>query len=42
MGNMNVTEFDESGKDELTTLASSFNRMRRSLLKAMRMLEDTQ
>ena len=40
MGNMQVTEFDESGKDELSTLAVSFNRMRRSLQKAMRMLED--
>ncbi|MBI1425072.1 MAG: DUF3365 domain-containing protein [Gammaproteobacteria bacterium] len=42
MGNMQVTEFDASGKDELSTLASSFNRMRRSLQKAMRMLEDSQ
>jgi HAMP domain-containing protein len=40
MGNMQVTEFDESGKDELSTLAVSFNRMRRSLQKAMHMLED--
>jgi HAMP domain-containing protein len=40
LGNMQVNEFDENGKDELTTLAASFNRMRRSLQKAMRMLED--
>jgi methyl-accepting chemotaxis protein len=40
MGNMQATEFNESGKDELSTLAVSFNRMRRSLQKAMRMLED--
>lgn len=40
MGNMQVAEFNESGKDELSTLAASFNRMRRSLQKAMRMLDD--
>lgn len=40
MGNMQSPEFPETGKDELSTLASSFNRMRRSLQKAMRMLED--
>lgn len=39
MGNMQVAEFNESGKDELSTLAASFNRMRRSLQKAMRMIE---
>ena len=40
LGNMQVTEFKEDGKDELSMLATSFNRMRRSLQKAMRMLED--
>ncbi len=40
MGKMQSPEFNESGKDELSTLAASFNRMRRSLHKAMRMLED--
>ena len=40
MGNMQITEFDETGKDELSILAASFNRMRRGLQKAMRMLED--
>jgi HAMP domain-containing protein len=40
MGNMQASEFDESGKDELSTLAASFNRMRRSLQKAMSMLEE--
>mgnify|MGYP002621023285 FL=1 len=40
MGNMTSAEFEENGKDELSTLAASFNRMRRSLQKAMRMLED--
>lgn len=40
LGDMQVTEFKEDGKDELSGLATSFNRMRRSLQKAMRMLED--
>lgn len=40
MGNMSSAEFPESGKDELSILAASFNRMRRSLHKAMRMLEE--
>jgi len=39
MGQMSSEEFDESGNDELSTLGASFNRMRRSLQKAMRMLE---
>lgn len=38
-GNLNVAAFDVEGKDEMATLAGSFNRMRRSLEKAMRMLE---
>jgi len=37
-GQMDVPEFDETSKDEVGTLASSFNRMRRSLEKAMKML----
>jgi len=40
MGQMASPEFRESGKDELSTLGMSFNRMRRSLQKAIRMLED--
>ncbi len=40
MGQMTSPEFDEAGKDELSTLGMSFNRMRRSLQKAIRMLED--
>lgn len=40
MGNMTSPEFNETGKDELSTLGASFNRMRRSLQKAIRMLED--
>jgi protein-histidine pros-kinase len=40
MGNMTSPEFNEIGKDELSTLGASFNRMRRSLQKAIRMLEE--
>lgn len=40
MGDMSTPEFDASGKDELATLSASFNRMRRSLQKAMKMLQD--
>ena len=39
-GNMNAAEFSERGKDEIGVLAASFNRMRRSLEKAMVMLEE--
>ncbi len=38
-GNMEAAEFAERGKDEISVLAASFNRMRRSLEKAMKMLE---
>lgn len=38
-GDLDVPAFDVGGKDEMSTLASSFNRMRRSVEKAMRMLE---
>ena len=37
VGNFQISEFAESGKDEVAILATSFNRMRRSLLKAMQM-----
>ena len=36
-GNFQISEFAESGRDEVAILATSFNRMRRSLLKAMQM-----
>ena len=36
-GNLEVAEFSETGNDEVAALASSFNRMRRSLVKAMAM-----
>ncbi len=38
-GDLDVPAFDVSGEDEVATLAGSFNRMRRSVEKAMRMLE---
>jgi protein-histidine pros-kinase len=38
-GDLEVPAFDVNGKDEMATLAGSFNRMRRSLEKAMRMLD---
>ncbi|MEE8387241.1 MAG: DUF3365 domain-containing protein [Acidiferrobacterales bacterium] len=40
MGNMEAEEFSESGNDEIAVLGSAFNRMRRSLEKAIKMLED--
>ena len=36
-GNLDVAEFSETGKDEVAALSASFNRMRRSLVKAMAM-----
>jgi protein-histidine pros-kinase len=41
-GNMDVAELPVSGKDEVSVLANSFNRMQRSLKRAMSMLEDTE
>ncbi len=38
-GNLNLPELPERGKDEIATLAGSFNRMRRSLERAMKLLE---
>lgn len=38
-GDFEVPEFREGGKDEVATLGSSFNRMRRSLEKAMQMID---
>jgi protein-histidine pros-kinase len=40
MGNMEAEEFNETGNDEISVLGSAFNRMRRSLEKAIKMLED--
>jgi protein-histidine pros-kinase len=39
-GNMDMPEFVASGKDEIAVLARSFNRLRRSLEKAMKMIEE--
>ena len=39
LGNMDAPEFDERGRDEIASLAGSFNRMRRSLANAMKLLE---
>jgi HAMP domain-containing protein len=38
-GNMNIAEFADEGKDEVALLAKSFNRMRRSLAKAISMID---
>jgi HAMP domain-containing protein len=40
LGNMGVPEIDDSGKDEIGSLSRSFNRMRRSLTAALRLLEE--
>lgn len=39
LGNLDVPELPVTGKDEISVLASSFNRMRRSLVSALKMLE---
>jgi HAMP domain-containing protein len=39
LGNMDAPEFAERGSDEIASLAGSFNRMRRSLANAMKLLE---
>jgi HAMP domain-containing protein len=38
-GNMDLPDLPASGKDEISVLAGSFNRMHRSLAKAMKMLD---
>ena len=38
-GNMEIPEFKESGGDEVALLAKSFNRMRRSLEKAIELID---
>jgi len=40
LGNMDVPEIDDSGRDEIGSLSRSFNRMRRSLAAALRLLEE--
>jgi nitrate/nitrite-specific signal transduction histidine kinase len=39
-GEFGEPEFNEKGRDEVAVLGSSFNRMRRSLEKAMQMIGD--
>jgi HAMP domain-containing protein len=39
LGNMAAPEFAERGRDEIASLGASFNRMRRSLANAMKLLE---
>lgn len=39
VGDFTIPEFVEQGKDEISVLASSFNRMRRSLQQAMKIIE---
>jgi protein-histidine pros-kinase len=41
-GDMTVTEFDQTGKDELSSLGHSFNLMFRSLSSAVKLLDRTQ
>jgi len=38
LGNLDAPEFTSKGKDEIAILAGSFNRMRTSLVQAMKML----
>src|SRR5208337_2685823 len=38
LGNFDVEEYEKPGRDEISSLATSFNRMRRSLESAMKML----
>ena len=40
VGEMDVPELSESGKDEVALLGKSFNRMRRSLEKAISLIDD--
>lgn len=40
MGNLDVPECTITGNDEIASLANSFNRMRRSLINALKMLND--
>jgi protein-histidine pros-kinase len=38
-GDLEIEEFDDSGRDEVSMLARSFNRMRRSLEKAISLID---
>jgi protein-histidine pros-kinase len=39
LGNLDIPEYQPRGRDEIASLAASFNRMRRSLVDAMKLLE---
>ena len=39
-GNLTLLDLPAPGKDEVSILAHAFNRMRRSLEKAMKMMEE--
>ena len=39
VGNFEVPEFAEAGRDEIAQLGRAFNRMRRSLQKALKLIE---
>jgi nitrogen fixation/metabolism regulation signal transduction histidine kinase len=39
LGDVTVAEYERKGRDEIAVLSNSFNRMRRSLDSAMRMLD---
>jgi protein-histidine pros-kinase len=38
-GKLDVADIPVKGRDEISVLASSFNRMQRSLVKALRLIE---
>ena len=40
MGNMDAEEFVAKGNDEIASLSHSMSRMRRSLVSAMKMIDD--
>ena len=40
LGKMDTPEYVNQGKDEIASLAQSFNRMRRSMQSAIKLLED--
>jgi protein-histidine pros-kinase len=40
LGKLDAPEFPSKGKDEIATLSASFGRMRKSLVQAMKMLEE--
>ena len=40
MGKMDMPEYELKGKDEVASLSRSFNRMRRSLVNAMKLIDD--